>query len=229
MELMNIKTAFSYLKTFYGIDMKESDFEEIALNAWELIGTKHTELKKYIGDTYNGYLELPCDVVNIESVHIPILDSNVTGTLIDGLDGTSIATEHYIEAKPDIDSPYYQAGKLVKYRQSGDRLQFAKDFNNILVKYHGVLMDDDQLPLINDKEMRAIACYVAYAATYKEGLMKKDGNMINLANTIKQDWFRACNAARVSDHLTQNDMDAILDAKYSSNRKHYGVSFKPVE
>ena len=42
MELLNIKTAFSDLKTFYGIDMKESDFEEIALKAWELIGNKHT-------------------------------------------------------------------------------------------------------------------------------------------------------------------------------------------
>lgn len=229
MELMNIKTAFSHLKTFYGIDIKESDFEEIALNAWELIGNKHTELKKYYGDTYNNYLELPCDLSFIESVHIPIIDSNTTNTLIDGLDGTSIATEYYIEAKPSLDSPYYQTGKLVKYKQVGDMLQFDRDFKNILVVYHGILMDDNDLPLINDKEMRAIASYVAYAATYKEGLMKKDGNIINLANTMKQDWLRACNAARVSDYLTQNDMDAILDAKYSSDRKKYGVSFKPMK
>ena len=33
MELINIKTAFSLLNTLYGIEMKESDFEEIALNA----------------------------------------------------------------------------------------------------------------------------------------------------------------------------------------------------
>lgn len=33
MELMNIKTAFSFVNTFYGINVKESDFEEIALNA----------------------------------------------------------------------------------------------------------------------------------------------------------------------------------------------------
>jgi hypothetical protein len=229
MELMNIKTAFSYLKTFYGLDVKESDFEEIALNAWELIGTKHTELKKYYGDTYNGYLELPCDLVDIESVHIPMIDSNTTGTLIDGLDETSIATEHYIEAKPSLDSLYYQAGKLVKYKQAGDKLQFERDFKNILVVYHGILMDDNDLPLINDKEMRAIASYVAYATIYKEGLMKKDGNMINLANTMKADWLRACNAARVSNHLTQNDMDAVLDAKYSRDRKVYGKSFKPVK
>jgi hypothetical protein len=59
--------------------------------------------------------------------------------------------------------------------------------------------------------------------------MKKDGNVINLANTMKQDWLRACNAARISDHFTQNDMDAILDVKYSADRKHYGVSYKPIK
>ena len=123
----------------------------------------------------------------IESVHIPIIDSNTTSTLINGLDGVSIATEHYIEAQPSLDSPYYQSGKLVKYRQVGDKLQFDRDFKNILVVYHGILLDDNELPLINDKEMRAIASYVAYAATYKEGLTKKDGNIINLANAMKAD------------------------------------------
>ena len=187
MELMNIKTAFSDLKAFYGIDMKESDFEEIALKAWELIGNKHTAIKEYIGDSYNGILELPCDCVDIETVSLPIIDSNITGTLIDGLDGTSVATETYIEQKPRIDDIRYTGEKLLKYKYSGNRLQFDRDYNNILVKYHGILKDSDDLPLVNSKEVIAIAAYAAYAATYKEGLMKKDGNIINLANTMKAD------------------------------------------
>ena len=229
MELLNIKTAFSDLKTFYGIDMKESDFEEIALKAWELIGNKHTEIKEYIGDSHDRILELPCDCVDIETVSLPIIDSNTTGTLIDGLDEMSIATEMYIEHRPKIKDVRYTEEKLLKYKYSGNRLQFDRDYANILVKYHGVIKDGDDLPLVNSKEIFAIATYAAYAATYKEGLMKKDGNIINLANTMKADWLRACNAARISDHLTQNDMDAILDAKYSYDRKHYGVSYKPIK
>lgn len=187
MELLNIKTAFSDLKTFYGIDMKESDFEEIALKAWELIGTKHTEIKEYIGDSHDGILELPCDCVDIETVSLPIIDSNTTGTLIDGLDGTSVATEMYIEHRPKIKDVRYTEEKLLKYKYSGNRLQFDRDYTNILVKYHGVIKDGDDLPLVNSKEVTAIAAYAAYAATYKEGLMKKDGNIINLANTMKVD------------------------------------------
>lgn len=33
--------------------------------------------------------------------------------------------------------------------------------------------------------MRAIAAYVAYATIYKEGLMKRDSNIISMANVIK--------------------------------------------
>ena len=229
MELMNIKTAFSLLNTLYGIDMKESDFEEIALNAWELIGTKHTELKEFTGDVIDGFLTLPCDCVEIEAVTLPIIDANITGTLINGIDTESIAIEKYIDTRPVLVSPYYEKDKLVKYKLAGDRLQFDKDYKKLTVLYHGVIMDDDDLPLINDKEMRAIASYVAYARTYREGLMKKDGNIINLANTMKQDWLRACNAARVTHNISQNDMDSILDAKTSWNRKKHGVSFKPIK
>lgn len=229
MELMNMKTAFSALNTFYGIEMKESDFEEIALNAWELIGNKHTELKEYIGNAEGGFLTLPCDCVDIESVSLPIIDAKLTDTLINGVNGESIATEIYSELKPSLDSPYYNEEKLVKYKKAGNRLQFDENYKNIKVVYHGVIMDENDLPLINDKEMRAIAAYVAYARTYREGLMKKDGNIINLANSMKQDWWKACNAARVVHNISQNDMDAILDAKTTFDRKRYGVSFKPIK
>ena len=107
--------------------------------------------------------------------------------MIDGINGESIATEIYSELKPSLDSPYYNEEKLIKYKQAGDRLQFDKNYKNVKVVYHGIIMDEDGLPLINDKEMRAIAAYVAYARTYREGLMKKDGNIINLANSMKQD------------------------------------------
>ena len=154
-------------------------------------------------------------MVEIESVSLPLIDANLTGSLIDGIDGKSIATELYIEVRPSLDSPYYNEEKLVKYKVAGDKLQFDQDYKSIKIVYHGIIMDENELPLINDKEMRAIAAYVAYASTYREGLMKKDSNVISMANVIKADWLQYCNAARVSSNLSQNDMDAILNAKYS--------------
>jgi hypothetical protein len=59
-------------------------------------------------------------------------------------------------------------------------------------------------------------------------LVKKDSNLIQLANTIKSDWLQMCNAARIPDHLSQNDMDAILDVRVRWDRKMYGKSFKSI-
>ena len=85
-----------------------------------------------------------------------------------------------------------------------------------MIVYHGILADDESgLPLVNDKEIRAIASFVAYASLYKEGIKKRDGNLIKLSQIVKEDWLRNCNAARISEFINQNDMDAILDAKTS--------------
>lgn len=57
-----------------------------------------------------------------------------------------------------------------------------------MVVYHGVLMDDEtQLPLLNDKELRAVAAFVAYISLNKEGIRKRDGNIIKLAQTVQAD------------------------------------------
>lgn len=96
-----------------------------------------------------------------------------------------------------------------------------------MVVYHGVLADEeDGLPLITEKESRAIAAFIAYISLYKESIQKRDGNLLKLAKTIETDWIKLCRAARVKDYLSQNDMDRILDACTSFNRKSYGKSFK---
>lgn len=98
-----------------------------------------------------------------------------------------------------------------------------------MVVYHGILADEETgLPLLNDKELKAIAAYVAYMSIYKEGIRKRDGNLISLAQTIKADWLRLCNAARIPEHFSQNDMDRILDAKVSWDRKQYAKTLKPI-
>ena len=225
MELLNLKTAYSWAQTLYGANISESDFEEIALSAWELIGTKHTKLYRYITNTENCELQLPCNCDIIESVTIPITDAQISSPS-NSLAVENLLTEQWIDRSPSFDDPYYQRGKFLKYKQVGNLLTFSRNFNNVCVVYHGIICDDEGLPMINDKEMRAIAAYVAYASLYKEGLKKRDGNILQLAQTINQDWLRLCNSARIPTHFSQNDMDSILDAKLSWGRKTYGKSYK---
>ena len=216
MELSNINAAYGLCESLYGITPSESEFEDLAFDAWSRIGTKHTRLYRYVGDVKNQTLELPCNVDLIESVHIPIPDAQMTSNQAYNPWVDSLWIEGYSDIWKGNKDPYWSGGKLVKYDEGNNELYFSHNYPKVMVIYHGVILDDEtDLPLVNDKELRAIASFVAYVSLYKEGIKKRDANIMRLAQVVKEDWLRNCNAARVSEHLTQNDMDAIFDAKAS--------------
>lgn len=63
-----------------------------------MIGQKHTRLYRFVSDTENCQLELPCNVDVVESVHIPLEDAQMTSnkTLFNSVE--TLFVESYIEA-----------------------------------------------------------------------------------------------------------------------------------
>ena len=230
MELHSINSAYGLCESLYGITPNESDFDDLAMEAWNRIGTKHTRLYRYIGQVENKTLQLPCNTDVIESVHIPVPDAQVTSNSNYNNWNDTIWIEGYIDSWKRLEDPYWTRGKLVKYDEGNGELYFSRDYPNVMVVYHGILADDESgLPLVNDKELTAIATFVAYASLYKEGIKKRNPDILKMTQLLKDDWLRKSNAARIPEHLSQNDMDQILDAKSSWNRKGYGKAFKPIQ
>ena len=58
--------------------------------------------------------------------------------------------------------------------------------------------------------------------------MLRNANTMQLAGVLLQDWQKRCDAARVPDHIDQNMVNEILDAKSSWDRKIFNKSYKPV-
>jgi len=75
----------------------------------------------------------------------------------------------------------------VKYWEAGNQLQFSRDYRNVMVIYHGIIVDDDGLPLINEKEEKAISAYIAYIYLYKEALKKRDKVLMEMSQLVKRD------------------------------------------
>jgi len=228
--LHSMNTVFPLVNEIYGIDIKLDNFEDIALTGWETIGNKHTRLYKYTADTNDKELVLPCNADIIEAVYIPIIDAQVSSNKTDFLDTDAINTENYIERSKKGVSPFYVKGKLIKYKEGDGVLYFERDFRNVTVLYHGILVEDETgLPLINNKEERAIAAFVAWRETYKEGLKKKDRNILQFAKDLEAEWLRKCNAARIPEKLNQNDMNNILDVKACWDRKLFNKTYNPIK
>ena len=230
MSYNNFHYAMTLMEQLYGITLQEDQFEELGLIAWNLIGNKHYKLYRasYCSNECFSEIELPCNCTYLEAVTTSWEDWNSSSNLYPNGDINSAYVEEYIESRKQFQSPLYQRGKFVKYERVGDTLYFTEPYGQINILYKGVVLDDDGLPELSDKEALAIATYCAYVTKFKEGLMTNNSNIVQVANLLKQQWNVQCDQARVSSYIDQNQMDQILEAKTSWNRKLHNKSYKPV-
>lgn len=225
---------FNYIYTvansLYGLELDPEQFEELGLTAWNLIGNKTVRLYNYSADISCDDLsvQLPCNCDIIEAVTYNHEDWNYsTNKTVNG-DYNSQFTEQYIEARKLYQSPLYISGKYAKYERVGDTLYFDKDYGKVNILYKGIILDEDGLPKVNEKEALAIATYIAFATKQKQGWITNNQNIIQLAQYLYQQWLKYCDSARVPLSIDQNTMNQVLDAKSSWNRKVYNKAYKPI-
>ena len=220
--------GLSLLETLYGLSMTEEEYEETALIAWGLIGNKRTRLYRYstcVSNCEEG-IQLPCNADILEAVTTDFEEWNYSTHDTPNGDINSAFVESYIEHRKAFRNPLYLSGKLIHYERVGDMLYFDRPYGKINILYKGLILDDDGLPEITDKEATALATYCAYIIKFKEGIMTNNTNIIQMANMLKQQWNVQCDQARVDHYMSQNQWDEVLDAKTSWNRKQYNKSLK---
>ena len=227
----NFKYAITLAQMLYDIDINDMDtLIEIGLVAYNFIGNKNTHLQADIVnvDPKSGLVKIPCKADLIEAITYPKLeDWSYTSNIKNFGDQNTLNIEQYIEKQKQSIDPLYISGKLVKYRREGNYIYVNEPVEQVCVLYHTEQLDEDDLPIINDKEAVAIADYIAYTVKYKEALRSNNSAVFQMAQTIKRQWLIHCDAARVPEYVTQNEMNDLLDTVSSHNRKVHGRSYKP--
>lgn len=224
-------TAMYQSHLLYGTDFKnEDEFEEIGLIGYNFIGNKRTKFYKYTASINDADLsvELPCNCDIIESVTLDGEDWNYTTNYSINGDITSSHIEQYVESSKSLQSPFYSSGKFAHFEKIGDKLYFDQNYGQIHILYKGQVLDSVGLPVLNDKEVNAIAAYCAYIIKYRQGLATNNQALLQMAQLLHTEWNKLCDQARVPEYLTQNDMNEILDVKTSFMRKTHKKSFKPI-
>lgn len=192
----------------YDTEVSPEDFEEIGLIAWNFIGNKRSRLYRYCIESNCGDIEIdmPCNFESIESI-------------THGCNTCDCNTHN---------SQYYTQGDFVRYDRVGDKI-YLKESGPVTVLYKGNVVDEDGLPELTDKEVDAIACYVAYTVKFKDAIRTNNGNSMQIATMLQQRWLQLCDAARVPQDISQNEMNEILEAKTNWNRKSFRASLKPIK
>ena len=213
----------------YDIDINDMDtLIEIGLIAYNFIGNKNTHLVSEIVKVDHGLVKLPCKADLVEAITYPNMeDWNYTSNTKNYGDINSLNIEQYIEKSKNSVDPLYISGRFIKYRREGNYIYVSENIQQVCVLYHTEQLDEDDLPLINDKEAIAIADYIAYTVKYKEALRSNNSSVFQMAQIIKKQWQIHCDAARVPEYITQNEMNDLLDVISSQNRKVHGRSYKP--
>jgi hypothetical protein len=224
----NFESAYAQMHLLYKTEMTPEEFEEIGLIAWNKIGNRQTKLYRFRCkiDCATLSVELPCNCDLVELVTYDWEDWKYTSNDTVNGDYQSQFIENYIEGRKLFSNPLYMSGKIAKFEQVNDTLYFDKDYGHINILYKGIMVDEDGLPYLNEKEKDAIACYCAYTKRFEEGWSKHNQQMLQEAQLMEQRWYRLCDAARVPKYINQNEMNEILDAKTSWNRKLFNKSWK---
>ena len=230
----NFNSAYQHANLLYDLEMTPEDFEEIGLIAWNKIGNKTIRLYRCsleIGCPKDGEykVELPCNCDEIEAVTYDWEDWKYTTNMTVNGDYSSQFTENYIEGRKLFKNPLYINGKYAKYQRIDDTLYFDQDYGRVNILYRGIVLDEEGLPKLTEKEKDAIACYCAYVKRFKEGWATHNQGMLQEAQLLEQKWLKLCDAARVPTYINQNDMNKILDAKTNWNCKIFNKSYKPVK
>lgn len=232
MELFDFHYAQVLANQYYNVDMEPEDFEELGLIAFERIGNKRTKLhRSCLTVSKDNTAELPENCDNIKAITYNFEDARFVSPIYDYGDIDSIVTENYIEYGKQLTSPDYISGRYVKYTQSGNTL-YLKDNctgQTLNILYEENILDDNGLPKITSEEALAIATYVASVQLFKKGLATNNSGLVQMSQVLDQKAARYIDQARIPESISDNEMNEILDAKTSSDRKLYGKSYKPIK
>lgn len=229
----SFNTAYSQIRDLYGIELDQNDFENIGIIAWDMIGNKRYRLYKFHGhgtkdNEGRHFVDLPCNCDIIEAVTTNYEDYQKTSNVALPGNIPNGWIESYIESRKFNTGELYAPGKYIKYMRDGNRIFLSDQFYAVHILYKGVLVDEDGLPSLNEKELDAVAAFCAYTDTFKRALVTRDSATLQMAQILEQKWKTKCTQARIADYINQNELDEILNASTSWDRKRYGRSFKPV-
>jgi hypothetical protein len=229
METRNFYAGMLQLNEHFGITMLEEDYENMALHAWDHIGNKNYLTYTYKTKIENHRVQLPCNVNIVEAVMRFEEDIHRTEGVNDfGVSLLNTNLEAYVEAWKIPGEPLYSSGGYMDYEQKDQTLYFKVDKIPVHILYKGVIVDELGLPLLNFKEVDAIAKYCAWIVTQKQAMITRDQATFQIAQMMRQQWQSSCDDARTPIYLNQNDMDRLLNVQSSWDRKRFGISYKPL-
>ncbi len=233
-------TARARMVSRYGINIEKDDFIERAYYIWRDIGNIAVSNHRFsIAVPADRVVELPSDCEFIRAVTTDdVVPNTVENTALGNYryDSTGIKSEISPDAAVLSSASSVKASKSYQYGVSVDytigdgfiKITSATMINRpVTIQYQAIAVDDDGLPLLNDKEINAISANMALQESEKSLFQGVKGADV-LVQYLKLDADRLFQAAKVPEKITDDALDKVLDIKTSWDRKTFGNRFNMI-
>ena len=216
-------TALASLEAF-GVNIPDPIFEEWAEWAIDAIGRNDAEIRVAAKVREGGEVILPCNINSVEAV---TLDCDIfetwKGTKIDEEGKKTDKVASMIDYSPVSIDPYatYVDFELINDYTLQVNPKLKDSF--VYIKAYILFTDEDNELLFTDKQIKAMMEYVVALKAkrdywagmptidYKRAMMEAE---------------RLVAASRVPTYISDNEVDRILNAKVSFDRKMYNKDYK---
>jgi len=234
--VLNIRTGLINMKTKYGLHVDEYDYLDIAVDV--LRDIRHYGTSEYyaiVNTDEEGNFPLPCNVSMIDAVTgrkqgIKQFKDRIKYEMLDNYGNDHFFKAENISRTLDWDS-YFKPGLTglvnpdgyISYQLNNDTVMLGKDYKNtsVVIAFTGISVDEEGFPLINRKQANALAASAAKYHILKKA-MKGEAKYVNMIELISGECARLVQAASIPENITDNELDELLDAKVTFNRKTFG-------
>lgn len=229
----SIVSGVPIVSRLYGEPVDIDDYLQTAMFIINRVGGIYTGLyeAKLTIDS-EGYTDLPCNVEIIEAVS--------TDRLYDGsIANSRIVTVQLLNSPGEVrqlfdmwynnvleKSKYQFKGRLVQYSLDNGRLSINKDLAGIEVflYYKGPQIHHDGFPCITEPLAYAIAHRYAYERGQLKAMRKIDGGVEQM-QIAEKNYLQAVNQAKTPVHMSQNEINQVLDSMVRWGRKTFNKTY----
>lgn len=228
------QTARARLASRYGLSLDTDDYIERAYYVWRDIGNIALAQRTFdVIVPADGIVTLPSDCEFIESaVTRDVIPGTPRNTTDGKYDMNSGGYRHDVRPDKEVTSAEdsvrastnYSYGITVNFEIGDGYIHVTSSTmanRPITIRYSAISVGTDGLPLLNDKEVNAIAGNLALQEAERELFKGIKGAEIKV-QYLKQESDRLFQAAKTPERINDNELDKVLDIKVSWDRKVYG-------
>jgi hypothetical protein len=236
--VQNIRAGIPVMNSLYGVTIDEYDYIDMSIDA--LRDIKHfgiTEYIAYVPVNMEGYASLPCNTTIIDAVTTSKMGRKVFRDRILSTLEVSTENDDYYLQKEVMNSIGFGVGYFIKpgladvygdgyisYFLTDDKkikVDPVHGGSNIGIAYKGISVDPEGYPLITRKQANALAAIVAKNVLTRKAY-KGDKVAIAMLELAMNNSARLKQAASIPERITDNELDEMLNAQTTFNRKTYG-------